>query len=68
MDAIEFRQQDNALLLIWIRPGDDSHAALGCAEIIGEMRHAGGNVDKIPGLSGKMFFESPAIPHTGLAA
>ena len=53
MDAIEFRRQDNALLFIWIRAGDDSYAALGCAEIIGQMRYAGGNVDKISGLSGE---------------
>jgi hypothetical protein len=68
MDAIEFRQQDNALLFIWIRAGDDSYAALGCAEIIGQMRYAGGNVDKISGLSGEMFFESLAKPHAGFAA
>ena len=47
MDAIEFRQQDNALLPIWIRAANDSYAALGYAEIIGQVRHAGGNVDKI---------------------
>src|SRR5262245_50938168 len=58
MNASEFRQQDNALLLIWIRAGNDSYAAFGCAEIIGQMRHADGNVDKISGLSDEMFFES----------
>jgi hypothetical protein len=32
------------------------------------MRHAGGNVDKLSGLSDEMFFESLAIPHAGFAA
>jgi len=68
LDAIEFRQQDNALLLVWISTGNDRYEAFGCAEIIRQMRHAGRNIDKIAGFRDEMLFRSLAIPHTGLAA
>jgi hypothetical protein len=46
MDAIKFRQQDYALLLIWVRAGNNRNAALGCAEIVRQVRHTSGDVNK----------------------
>ena len=68
MDTVEFREQNDALLLIWIGPRNKRHAALGCTQIVRQMRYAGRNVDKIPGLGVEVFFQSFAIPHAGLAA
>ena len=61
MDAVEFREQNNALLLTWIGSRNKRHAALGCTQIVMQMRYAGRNVDKIPGLGVEVFFQSFAI-------
>ncbi len=68
MDAIELRQQHDALLLVRIRAGNNRNTALRRAEVIGQMRHTGRDVDKVPGPSREAFFESLAIPHAGFAA
>jgi hypothetical protein len=61
-DAVEFREQNNALLLVWIGLRNKRHATLGCTQVVRQMRYAGRNVNKVPGLGGEMFFQSFAIP------
>ena len=68
MDAIELGQQHDALLLVGIRAGNNRNAALRRAEVMGQMRHTGRDVDKVPGPRRELFFEPLAIPHAGFAA
>ena len=68
MNAIELREQHDALLLVGIRAGNNRNAALRRAEVMGQMRHTGRDVDKVPGPSRELFFEPLAIPHAGFAA
>jgi hypothetical protein len=44
------------------------NAAFRIAEIVGQMGHISGDVDKVPALGGEVFFESLAVPHAGFAA
>jgi hypothetical protein len=68
VDAIEFGQQYDAFLLIWICAGDNRYATFGRAKIIREMRHTRRNVDKISGPSVKIHFESFAVPQARVTA
>ena len=65
VNSIELGQQDDALLLVGIGAGNHGDAAFGFALIVGQMRHAGGNVEKIAGAHGDMMLELLAIPHFG---
>ena len=64
----EFGQQGDTLLLVGIGASNHGDAAFGFAPIVGQMRHAGGNVEKITGARGQMMFELLTIPHSGFAA
>jgi hypothetical protein len=64
---IQFRQQNDALLFVWISPRDDGDAAFRVAYIVGQMRHIGGDVKKITSSSDEMVFEPLAVPHPGFA-
>ena len=68
VNAIKPRQQYDTLLLVRIGAGNHRNAAFRIAEIIGQMRHTSGDIDKVPGRSGEVFFEAFPIPHAGLAA
>jgi hypothetical protein len=68
VDAIELGQQYDALLLVRIGAGNYRNAALRSAEIIGQMGHTSGNVDKVTSRSGEVFFEPVTKPHAGLTA
>jgi hypothetical protein len=68
MEAIKFRQQYDAFLLIGIGASNDRNAFFRIAEIVGQMGHISGDVDKVAAFGGEVFFESLAVPHAGLAA
>ena len=65
---LEFRQQDNTLLFVGIGARDDRHAALCITQIVRQMRHIGGDVEKVPGAGDEMMLQFIAIPTAGFAA
>ena len=67
-ETIKFRQQYDAFLLVRIGASNDRNAAFRIAEIVGQMGHISGDVDKVAAFSGEVFFESLAVPHPGFAA
>src|ERR1700676_4388989 len=68
VDSIQRRQKDDTLLLVGIGACDNRNNAFRLSMIVGQMRLISRDVDKVPGPSGKMLFQSLAIPHSGLAA
>ena len=44
VNSIEFREQYHTLLIIWVSARNDRDAALRSAQIVGQMRHIGGDV------------------------
>ena len=67
-DSIKRRQKDDTLLLVGIGACNNRNNAFRLAKIVGQMRHISRDVDKVSGPSGKMLFQSLAIPHSGFAA
>src|ERR1700722_8259346 len=67
-DMVKFSQQVDAFLLVRIGAGDDRNAVLRIAEIVGQMGHISGDVDKVAALGGEVFFQALAVPHAGFAA
>src|SRR5215471_11391378 len=63
VNSIELGPQHDAFLLVGIGAGNHGDAAFGFTPIVGQMRHAGGNVEKIAGADGEMMLELLAIPH-----
>ena len=49
MDRVEFRQQDDAFLLVGIGARNHRDAGLGRARVVGKMRHVGRNIDEVAG-------------------
>ena len=68
MDRVELRQQHEAFLIVRIGAGDDGDAFGRLAQVIGQMRHVGGDVEKVAGFGDEMMLEPLTIPHAGFAA
>jgi hypothetical protein len=61
------RQEGNTLLLVGIGAGEDGHSLLG-AVVIGQVRHAGGDVKILARRDGEVLFELRAVEHACFAA
>ena len=64
---VQFRQQNDTLLFVWIGPRDDGDATFRVAHIVGQVRHIGGDVKKVTSSSDEMVLESIAVPNPGFA-
>ena len=61
MNDVQFRKEEHTLLLICVRPGDDRDAILRVARIIGQVRHVGGDVEKLLRASNQLVLQPFAI-------
>ena len=62
MDVIQFGHQDNAFLLVGIRPSNHRDKVFGCAGVVRLVRHIGGDIDKVSSAKGQMLFKLFAVP------
>ena len=65
-EAIKFRQQYDAFLLVRIGASNNRNAVFRIAEIVGQMGHISGDVDKVAAFGGEVFFESRGMPDSPL--
>src|SRR5262245_52682289 len=66
--VIKFGNQHHAFLLVRIGAGNDCYTVIYIAQIVGQMRYIGGDIDKVAGLGNEMVFQFLAEPHAGFAA
>ena len=67
VEAVEFGEEDNALLFIGIGASYDGNHGIRCAGIVGQMGNVGGDVEEVARLDDCVVFEALAVPDAGLA-
>ena len=68
VEGVEVGQQDDALLFVGVGAGDDGDGVFRRARVVGQVRHVGGDVEKITWLELVVVFELVAVPHAANAA